>query len=157
MSIWKHVFLLSEVHSFVQISWCFRKFGKHLSCHLKNHQELSFLLTVNQKCWQNWTTMVSRWLKCSHLVFCSDLLFGFIHFITWIYSSHQRCYIRKGVLENFAKFTGKHLCQSLFLNKIEGLRPAAFFKMRLWHRGAFLWILRIFKNTIFTPPDDCLI
>ena len=34
------------------------------------------------------------------------------------------CSVRKGVLRNFAKFTGKHLCQSLFLNKVAGL----------WHR-----------------------
>ena len=27
-------------------------------------------------------------------------------------SSHRRCYVRKGVLRNLAKFTGKHLCQS---------------------------------------------
>ena len=27
-------------------------------------------------------------------------------------SSHQRCPVRKGVLRNFAKFTGNHLCQS---------------------------------------------
>ena len=27
---------------------------------------------------------------------------------------HQRCSVKKGVLRNFAKFTGKHLCQSLF-------------------------------------------
>ena len=26
----------------------------------------------------------------------------------------------KGVLRNFAKFKGKHLCQSLFLNKVAG-------------------------------------
>ena len=31
-------------------------------------------------------------------------------------SSHRRCSINKGVLRNFAKFTGKHLCQSLFFN-----------------------------------------
>ena len=34
-------------------------------------------------------------------------------------SSHQRCSIIKFVLRNFAKFTGKHLCQSVFLNKDE--------------------------------------
>ena len=34
-------------------------------------------------------------------------------------------FYEKGVLKNFAKFTGKHLCQSLFFNKVEGLRPAA--------------------------------
>ena len=35
-------------------------------------------------------------------------------------SSHQRCSVRKGVLRNFAKFTGKHLCLSLFFNKVAG-------------------------------------
>ena len=30
-------------------------------------------------------------------------------------------FCKKGVLENFAKFTGKHLCQSLFFNKVAGL------------------------------------
>ena len=33
-------------------------------------------------------------------------------------SRRRRCSVRKGVLRNFAKFTGKHPCQSLFLNKI---------------------------------------
>ena len=41
-------------------------------------------------------------------------------------NSHRRCSVRKGVLRNFAKFTEKHLCQSLFFNKIAGLsRPQA--------------------------------
>ena len=31
-------------------------------------------------------------------------------------SSHQSCSVRRGVLRNFPKFTGKHLCQSLFFN-----------------------------------------
>ena len=35
-------------------------------------------------------------------------------------SSHQRCSVKKGVLRNFAKFTGKHLCQRLFFNKVAG-------------------------------------
>ena len=29
-------------------------------------------------------------------------------------SSHQRCFMKKGVLKNFTKFTGKHLCQNTF-------------------------------------------
>ena len=36
-------------------------------------------------------------------------------------SSHQSCSLRKGILRNFAKFTGKHLCQSLFFNKVAGV------------------------------------
>ena len=27
----------------------------------------------------------------------------------------QRCSVKKGVLKNFAKFAGKHLCQILFI------------------------------------------
>ena len=46
----------------------------------------------------------------------------------------QRCSVKKGVLRNFTKFTGKHLCQSLFFNKVAGLRPATLLKKRLWHR-----------------------
>ena len=46
-------------------------------------------------------------------------------------SSHPRCFIKKGVLKNFAKFTRKFLCPSLFYNKIAGL--ATLLKKRLWH------------------------
>ena len=38
---------------------------------------------------------------------------------------------KKGVLRNFAKLPGKHLYQSLFLNKVAGLRPAILLKNRL--------------------------
>ena len=43
----------------------------------------------------------------------------------------QRCSVKN---KNFTKFTGKHLCQSLFFNKVAGLRPATLLKKRLWHR-----------------------
>ena len=32
-------------------------------------------------------------------------------------------FCEKVVLRNFTKFTGKHLCQSLFFNKVAGLTP----------------------------------
>ena len=38
-------------------------------------------------------------------------------------SNYQRCSLRKGIPRNFTEFAGKHLCQSLFLNKVVGLRP----------------------------------
>ena len=41
-------------------------------------------------------------------------------------NSHQRCSIKKDVLTNFAKFTGKHLCQSLFFNKVVGILVQVF-------------------------------
>ena len=38
-----------------------------------------------------------------------------------VFKPPQRCSLRKGVFRNFAKFTGKHLCQSLLFNKVAGL------------------------------------
>ena len=35
-------------------------------------------------------------------------------------SSRPKVFCKKGVLRNFTKFTGKHLCLSLFLNKVAG-------------------------------------
>ena len=49
-----------------------------------------------------------------------------------IRSSHQRCSLTKGVLKNFAKFRGKHLCQVLFFIKVAS--PTTLLKKRLWHR-----------------------
>ena len=49
-------------------------------------------------------------------------------------SSHQTYSMKKGFLRNFTKFTEKHLCQSLFFNKVTGLRPATLLKKKLWHR-----------------------
>ena len=58
-------------------------------------------------------------------------------------SSHQSCSIKKAVLKNFAIFTGKHLCWSLFL-----VRPATLLK-RDYNLGVFLWILWNFKEHPF--------
>ena len=41
---------------------------------------------------------------------------------------YQRCSIRNGVLKNFANFTGKHLCQSLFYIKVADLELAILLK-----------------------------
>ena len=46
-------------------------------------------------------------------------------------SSRPEMFYKKGALRNFTKFTGKHLCQSLFFNKVAGLRPATVLKKRL--------------------------
>ena len=53
-------------------------------------------------------------------------------------SSRFEMFCRKCVLRNFAKFTEKHLCQSLFLNKVEAL--AQVFSCEF---------CEIFKNTFF--------
>ena len=42
--------------------------------------------------------------------------------------------MKKGLLRNFAKFTGKRLCQILFFNEVAGLRSATLLNKTLWHR-----------------------
>ena len=53
------------------------------------------------------------------------------------------CSERKGVLRDFAKIRRKTPCQSLFFNKVAGLRPATLFSLQLYLKrdsgtGAFL-------------------
>ena len=60
-------------------------------------------------------------------------------------SSRPEVLCKKGVLRSFAKFTGKHLCQSLLFNKVADLRPVTLLEKRLWHRCFpvnFVWFLR---------------
>ena len=66
-------------------------------------------------------------------------------------SNRPEVFCKKGALRNFAKFTGIHLCQSFFFNKVAGLRPATLLKKRLWHKCE---ICEIPKNTFSyrTPP-----
>ena len=40
----------------------------------------------------------------------------------------------KGVLINFAKFTGKHLCQSLYFDKVAGLRSCSCSSISLFRK-----------------------
>ena len=54
-----------------------------------------------------------------------------VHLI--IRSSHQGCFMKKGVPRNFTEFTGKHPCQIFLFNKVAGLRPATLLK-RLGHK-----------------------
>ena len=48
-------------------------------------------------------------------------------------SSRPEVFCKKDVLRNIAKFTEKHLCQSLFFIKAVGLRPSTLLKNELWH------------------------
>ena len=79
---------------------------------LKNFKGKAFVLHLICKIRTN--------LSCLHLekafldTLCKKLLYR---------SSHRRSSVRKDVLRNFAKFTGKHMCQSLFFNKVAGQRP----------------------------------
>ena len=79
--------------------------------YLQNRQLLNLLNLLNcLKFWSSWCDIRMQWQKQPPVVFCE-----------------------KGVLKNLTKFTGKHLCQSLFFNKVSGLRPATLLEKRLWH------------------------
>ena len=57
---------------------------------------------------------------------------------------------KKGVLKNFAEFTGKQLCQSLFFNKVAGLRCATLLKKKLWYRCFPVNFAKFFRTSFFT-------
>ena len=58
----------------------------------------------------------------------------YLKIIRWSYRNiRPDVFCKTGVLWNFAKFTGQHLCQSLLFNKVVGLSPGE--------------ISKIFKNT----------
>ena len=60
-------------------------------------------------------------------------------------NNHSQMFFKTGVFKIFAKFTGKHLCQSLFFNKVAG--PKTSFKKRFCFLVSFVKFLRtLFKQ-----------
>ena len=57
---------------------------------------------------------------------------------------------KKGILRNFATFTGKHLCQSLFFNKVAGLKVCNFIKIETLAQVFSCKCCVISKDTFFT-------
>ena len=53
-------------------------------------------------------------------------------------SSRPDVFCEKSVLRNFEKFTGKHLCQDLFFNKVAGGAACNFIKKRVSGTVVFL-------------------
>ena len=66
-----------------------------------------------------------------------------------IRSSCPEVFSKKGVLRYFAKFTGKHLCESFFFNKVAGLRPAKFIEKEILAQVFSCKFCEISKNTFF--------
>ena len=98
---------------------------------------------------QNWS-----WVTC-------DVIFYKVHWTNYteIRSSYRRCSVRKDILTNFSKFTGKHLYQSLgpeacnfikietgslYFDKVAGLKPEALAQV------FFCEFWEISQNTFFT-------
>ena len=88
-------------------------------------------------------------VQCSSFLHIEILSFAFRLYLKAV---AQRCSCKKGFLRYFAKFTGKHLRQSLLFNKVAGLRcfPANFGKFLT---ATFLiehpwWLLRYTKGCV---------
>ena len=64
-------------------------------------------------------------------------------------SSRSDVFCEKGVLRNFAEFTGKHLCHSLFFNKVAG-GACNFIKKETLAQMFSCEFCEISKNTFFT-------
>ena len=89
-----------------------------------------------------WEVQVIRDLLCVRDI--GETSFNRLLLLLILKSSHERCSIEKGVLKNFANFTEKHLCWSLF-NKVAKLRACNIIRKRLQPRE----ICEIFKSTCF--------
>ena len=84
-------------------------------------------------------------------------------FVTYLRSSRLEVFCKKGILKNFAKFTRKHLCQSLFFNKLFfkkktlTRRPATLFKKRLWHRSFPVNFAKFLRRPFFKEHEWLLL
>ena len=97
---------------------------------------------------------VSSYLHHKNIIYMHDLYI--YDYVNTCRSSHQKSSIKKCVFRNFAKFTGKRLCQNLFFDKVAGLRPATLLKKRPWHRCFPVIFVKFLRTTFYrTPPDDC--
>ena len=90
---------------------------------------------------------VNRWLQyrqtCTHLLVCVQGVEKGCIGNKWVNkSSHRRALYQKDIFENLTNFTGKYLCWSLFLIKLQ-----AFIKKELQHR----YFLAKFTKFLRTP------
>ena len=83
--------------------------------------------SIKWKC-KNWIVYFKK-IENFHLIHLTEEKLDVFNFMSPLYrdknkndksfrSSHRFC--NKGILRNFEKFTGKHLCQSHFFNKAAG-------------------------------------
>ena len=96
-NIWKRVLL----------KMCLWKlFIKRTNFTLKNPDFFKINIRNNWKC----LLLFHDWFPIKFEFIHIQYFFGMVR----NRSSHRRCSVGEGVLRNFAKFLGKHLCQSLF-------------------------------------------
>ena len=101
---------------------------------------------------------MKRWQNCEFLlIFLTKQ--GFKTYITFLQNktvrsiakgrSRDKVFCKKGVLKNFTKFTGEHLCWNLFFDKVAGLRPKTLLIKRLHRNCFFVNFVKFYKSTFF--------
>ena len=90
--------------------------------------------------WQNilFSIFVSKTTFSEITNFCWKFLLVTLLILLWLHErlSKQLSQLlyKKSVFKIFAKFARRHLCQSLFFNKVAGLKSSTLLKKMLWHR-----------------------
>ena len=67
---------------------------------------------------------------------------------SWNFGMGLRCFIEKALIKNFTRFTRKHLCWSLDLNKVPGRRPENSLKNRFQHRCLLVNFVKFLRKAI---------
>ena len=67
-------------------------------------------------------------------------------YVQYVQKQPPEVFFKKNVLKNFANFTGKHLCWSLFFNKVTGLRACSFIKKSLQHRCVPVKLAKFYEH-----------
>ena len=105
-------------------------------------QNSSGELLLSVKSWRNWITYILKpnfscksWVRFPF----SNLVMLLLKLI----EAAKEVFLKKAVLINFAIITGKYVCWSLFLKKLQAWRHATLIE-RDSNTGVFLWILRNF-------------
>ena len=102
---------------------------------LQNSQQLLAVNNFHEKLHLRCSTgfWIRIWLKSYKSNVIIKFMCFLLEFAAFIYfCTAPEVFYKKGVHRNFTKFTGKHLCQSIFFNKVAG--HCNFIKMKLWHR-----------------------
>ena len=124
--------------------------NRHIKRFFAN-SDLSFLylslprITNFKLCWVICQIILITYNLDTVLVFLYDSMFR---------NSRPKVFCKKDILKNFGKFTRKHLCQSLFFNKVAGLRHRRFpVNSAKFLRTPFLiehlcWLLMFFVRNV---------
>ena len=104
-------------------------------------------------------TVLKNWSSdffVKEMVHFLNFLNFLIHLLSFLKKQPLELFCNKGVLRNFAKFTGKHLYQSIFFDKVAGIRPATLLKKRHWHRCFLVNFAKFLRTPSLTEHlGDC--